>query len=308
MAVCILKPHSGVDGSNKVQFQYRAGAMERNSFPQAMKSTDSGSSWLSENYAYPGIAVRTNKSYNVGGIPILGVSTVNMSVVGDRVAQKITIPPDEDSDTGLEIHCSGFYYAGYATGAGETINFGAWDVDGNDLVTPVTLDHEYLGYILQYDSGAEFYFGGEDLKMVSGGTYYIGFESNSTDTTQISAHRYGKVGAAYTLADTPGDPDRNWPGDSAMNIETFFWDESDAETVWEPVLTNYGGGRMCLNPLVSEIHGVSNVVPNTTKGKGDKLNERAPSRVKDPNKPGYKLNAIKTITRDNGQYGWNPYA
>jgi len=302
----VLKPVSGVDLSNYSTFNYRGGAIERNSFPQAMKTVNAGSSWATEYYGWPGIAVKTNLSYNLGGTPIMGGSTQNMYEVGDRVAQKFTIPVDEDSETALEIHCKGFYYTGYATTSGETLKYGAWDVDGNPLVTPVVLDHEYLGIQMQYNSGGYFYFNG-DLKMVSGGTYYLGWESNSTDTTQISAHRYGKVGADYTLTETPGDPDRNWPGDSWMNIEAFHWDMSVVEA-WKPIMTNYGGGRMCLNPLLGEIHGVSNVTPNTTKGKGDKLNERAPSRVKDPNKPGYQLNEIKTISRDNGQYGWNPYA
>ena len=255
----LLVPDSGVDASNKMNFMYRSGANEKHSFPGAMKSTDGGSSWSTENYAYPGIGVRTDKSYHLGGIPCLGTTTQNMSAVGDRVAQAITIPEDENSLTGLEIHCTGFYYTGYATTAGETINFGAWDVNGNDLVTPVTLDHEYLAYQLQYNTGGEFYFK-EPLKMVSGGTYYIGWESTSTDTTQISCHRYGKSGAGYTLADTPGNPEKFWPGDSAMNIEAFFWDDSDAATVWEPIFTSHGGGRMCLNPILGEVHGTTTLV------------------------------------------------
>ena len=304
----IIKPVSGVDGSNKVQFNYLGGAMERHAFPSGMKSTDSGSSWVADSFAYPGIAVKTNKTQNLGGIPNMGTSSVNMSVLGDRVAQKITIPADEDSDTGLEVHCSGFYYTGNCTTNGETINFGAWDVDGNDLVTPVTLDHEQLGDKLEYDTGAEFYFG-EDLRMISGGSYYIGWESTSTDTTQISCFRYGKTGAGYSLTPTPGNPERNWPGDAAMNIETFFWDDSDAETAWEipPAHVSYGGSRMCLNPLLSEIHGVSNVVPNTTKGKGDLSKEKAPSRENRVGYPGYQVNSFKTITRANGNYGWSPF-
>ena len=295
---CIIIPVSGVDSSNRTEFYYQGPDYNGTiALPAVITSTDSGSNWTTSGWDYwPGIGLKTDKNFTLGGVPTSGAGAISPGAAGDKFANKITIPADED----IELHVRGFrMYGNYGFDAAETIVVGVWDVDGAEVDNSErTIDGAQLAAGSDGNSNMTFLFN-NPVKMVSGGTYYMGWEQ-ATGVLQSYTLSWGKDAGSGALGG------KYYQGGTAWGV-AMFWDDSDAETAWEPISSGYQR-RHLFDPLISDMHGGGESVAATGKGKGDKHNEQAPPSVKNPNKPGYRLNAIKEITRENGAYGWNPYA
>ena len=90
-----------------------------------------------------------------------------------------------------------------------------------------------------------------------------------------------------------------------------IWDSTDGTPAWkdEPV---YPASRMLVDPILKDMHGKyeeAEVCAPAKTGKGDRAGSfQDPSRNKRRH-PGYQAkNLGKLIARNNGGYGWSPFA
>jgi len=295
---CIIVPQAGTDASNRTEWYYQGPDYNGTSaLPAVITSTDSGSSYAIAGYDYwPGICLKTDKNFPLGGVVVVGSGALSPGSANDRYANKITIPAGED----IELHVRGIQVFGfYGLDDAEEIMFGVWDVDGAEVGNSErTVDGAQIGVGNSAGTALMTFLFDNAVKMVSGSTYYVGWK-NITGAVQGYTYTMGKDGSA--------GPDYS-PGGLAFGGEAFFWDDSDAETAWEKVQTGYEK-RIAMNLLISDMHGGGNSVVITNLGKGDRgENFQDPSRSNSL-KSGYQArSAGKIIKRSNGGYGWNPYA
>lgn len=294
---CILVPVSGVDGSNYTRFYFQGldvGNASVPCIPGILVSSDGGSSWSStssfKNWM-PGIGVRTDKNFFLGGTPWIGASpTSSLSATGDKYCNKITLPAGED----IEIHLIGFTFMGFwGFNHNEWVTAGVWDSDAAEVGdSELVIDGAALTSSSDNYTRLSFYLG-NPVKMVSGGSYYVGIEYGS-GAVQPYRLNMGKTGC--------GAQDY-LPGGPAFGVAQH-WDES--ASAWVNFSAGNDPGRLIQDLIISDMHGGGAGVVATGLGKGDRY-RKAPARVKNSRKPGYQVNLGKEITRNNGGYGWNPY-
>ena len=285
--LCLKLSHASgtIDGSNWADFLYYTATMKFQLMP--MTAYWGGSSWIANNQYYPSQVVHTNLATGAdfGGIyNIAAGGYESLGSTGDRYAQRMQIPASEN----LELHIQGFRYHGRAenSGGGDII-VGIWNAAGVALSTQ-TIDTHHQNYQAGQSYARDYYFG-DTVTVASGEVVYLGFERNGGGQINV---QYSKPNGLLGL--------KSWPGGDA-----FYASEWDGSS-W----TDDNTRRLHLNPILSSVHGLyeeAEECPPAVQGRGDR-GHVPPSRVKNPRKPGYKVNLGKSIKRTNAAYGWNPYA
>jgi len=261
-----------------------------NFMPAAIYSYDNGSSWYSANYdAWPGLTATTNKDYDLGGIAHDNPNSYYPNNTSNyKIVNKVTLPEETN---GIDFHVSGFYYCGFLSNSYAAAEFrvGVWDAAGDAVVPVKTYDYPTgFGAQPQYAHGCELLFS-SPVKMTSGNAYYVGFQ-------------FVEATGTVTVMDLAGDNAmKAWPGGAWM---VAYKDEGSG---WTATNGDAGqAGRIAMNLILTDVHGA--VQGTSVHGRIGDAGEVAPPRVNNPLKSGYKVNANRTIQRDNTQYGWDPYA
>ena len=305
--LCLLVKHSSgtIDSSNRITAKVHAGRCAGSDvFPVAVSSFDGGSSWSKFGNKYPGFTVTTNKTYDIGGVHTTGSSFTQSlywgDAAGDRIANKFVLPTE---DKPMLLYISGFTFYGLGPQANDEAKVACWKEDGTVLAYANIDPEQSMYYLNSVDHFCEYTFT-SDVEMESGGTYYVGFEQlDAADPFQVQFCIIDRGGGSGTGNNDDGY--RSWPLGTGIRMKK--WESTGSS--WTDY--HYTHCRILMDLNISDMHGKyeeSEECPPCPTGKGDTAGERAPSRVKDTGKPGYKLNALKSIQRDAGAYGWNPYA
>jgi len=298
MFCCIIVHSSGtIDSSNQVGLEYIGGRVRGSQGPGMAMRENNGGTWTFNLEYYGSMTVTTDQGYHLGGHLNHGYGAVTVETAGHRFGGRFTIPASSASNADLEMHCTGFLFQWGVANSTDVIKAGAWNSAGTELATSGNIDADQVGggssgSIGYYLGTSRVYFQ-EPLTMITGGTYYLGFEHVSGSII----HNYLQMGADIATMQK-SYPGGDWCRSAAW--EGSAWDE-DFDGSDSP-------GRVLISPLLSDIHGTSSVVPNTNLGVGDRGRERAPQRTTNPLKSGYHApNAAKLITRETTEYGWDPY-
>ncbi len=288
----VVEYDSGTIGaSNDAQFRPRGIYRRYQNFPFFTHTAD-GSTWTPDDDEFPLISVQTNQDWDCGGIYAMqmGDEYADADAVGERYTQKMLIPDGED----IEFHVTGFNFLGRvmadtSSPSSGPCKAGIWTADGTCLAS-ITRDEDAVSSFPSAEHTTTMFTFTSAATCTDGVPYYLGFECLDV----AAALNVGYVDLEIENAL------RSWPGQDAFHVAAFA---ADGTTITEDKTK-----RLCLNPIISAIHGVAEAeeCPAGVTGKGS-LGDRSPSRVRNSKKSGYKLNARKTIKRDGGTYGWSPY-
>ena len=323
----VLRHSSGtVNTSNKISVEYSSGKSDEMAFPWiGFSSNVDGSpsgTWNDKTVTTPNITCVTNKDYDLGGPASVGSggqytgsSSDNiMQTNGDKMANKWVIPT---SDKPFEMVVGGFRHYGMGPTMDKTCKVGLWNQAGTFLGGTASWDADMQGQAGDSSDAFINYYFDTDVTVESGGTYYIGIERTTSQLTigrqVISSIRDTGSGISASQEAKALRVFRSWP--LGADYRMFIWDASDGTPAWkihsEPTQSDvYPYSRMLIDPIIHDIHGKYSEgegCPPAVRGKGDR-GHRAPSRVANPRKSGYKVNLGKKIQRNNAGYGWNPYA
>ena len=173
----------------------------------------------------------------MGGIFNIGKGSNLLETSGYRNCQRILIPAEED----LEIHVEGFEYEGAAENSGGAeFKAGIWDAAGAEIAS-VAIDSNQQATQQQAYFTRSYIFD-EDATLSAGTVYYMGLEHTGDDINITYAQPLGANGL------------RSWPGGAAFYFAT--WNGS----AWTDDITK----RLCLNPIISSLHGTGGGGGSTT--------------------------------------------
>jgi hypothetical protein len=258
--LCLMVNYSSgtIDASNSCTWKYESGrSMYRAGVGGYLESySGSATVWYGNGTYQPVMTVTTDKSYDLGGYPLLGDANYYMGVSGYRYANKITVPAGGD----IEMHVVGLQINGSISNGTDSIIIGAWDSDGDELIADNTISTlvsvgQQMGDIGFYLGAAEIYFK-ETLTMTSGNSYYLGIENPGSSSL---------YGAFKVFDDWTADCNRSWP--MGANIEAAVYLPFGGG--WTDSWAGSGSGktRFLINPIVSDIHGTASggsAKPSTT--------------------------------------------
>jgi len=327
MLALLLRHSSGTcDNQNKIGVEYQSGAIDDQAFPFIGASTNftAGSpTWNDKSRTVPNITCVTNKDYDLGGPATIGSdwqytggspTDLVMQTNGDRIANKLVIPT---SDKPFEMVIGGFRHHGHGPDQDDNPKIGIWNEAGTFLGGSNPWKPDWQGTKGDASDHYVNYYFDTDVTVESGGTYYIGIE-RTTAQMIIGRQVVSEVkdtGSGISASDEARAlrAFRTWP--LGADCRMYIWLASDSTPAWKlhsnpPQQRVYPYCRMLIDPIIHDIHGKyaeAEECPPAVKGKGDRGRDRAPSRVKNPLKSGYKLNQAKLIKRENANYGWSPY-
>jgi len=245
LAIVVEYSSGTISSSEDAIFLDRQGTVKYITMPYALSRNSSGT-WGSRKFdAYPGITVQTSLTgRDFCGIYSTGDSTETVATGGNRYAQRILIPDGED----IDIHSPGFRFTGYVEKTwGATVKAGCWDASGTELAS-VVVDTDAQARQMDADPNTRLYYFTSSVTISAGTVVYMGFEHNDGGSGDDLKVGYMKPGGLDGL--------KSWPGGAA-----FYASEWDGSS-WADDNTR----RLCLNPIISSIHGTSSGGGGSTTG------------------------------------------
>ena len=251
--LCLILTHSSgtIDGSNHCTWKFRSGrAQYRAGIGAYLESYEADADAFTSSGTYqPLMTVTTDKTYDLGGYPMLAEAYYYFGTSGYRTANKITLPA---ADPGIEIHVNGIQVAANIANGTDQITVGAWDSDGDALITGNIIDTQQstgqtAGDIGYYLGSSNIYFK-DTLTMTSGNSYWIGIENTADSTNSLYCD--------FVIFDDWADEcNRSWPMGS--NIEGNIYLPFGGG--WADNWAGSGSdkSRFLINPIISDIQGTS---------------------------------------------------
>lgn len=243
LAIVVEYSSGTIGGSNKAHFIDRQGTVKYITMPYVLSRNDAGT-WGSRQFdSWPGITVQTSLTgRDCCGIFSTGDSTETISTGGHRYAQRTLIADGED----IDLHVNGFRFTGYVESTwGASVKAGCWNAAGAELAS-VVVDTDAQSRQMDADPNSRLYYFTSTLTISAGTVYYLGFEHNDGGSADDLKIGYMKPGGLDGL--------KSWPGGASFYASK--WDGSS----WADDNTR----RLCLNPILSSIHGTASGGGSTT--------------------------------------------
>ncbi len=236
LAGCWEYSSGTVSASNDATFTSYIKTVRYNMFPYMAEYN--GSSWTKDIDSFPAFVLQTDEAFDIGGIFNIGAGVKSFTTTGERFAQRVLIPADED----IELHVDGFYFTGdIEASTGNTYKAGVWNAAGAE-VAAVSIDSSQQATYMSGYASRQITFT-SDATISAGDIFYIGFENTGENLSVDYAQPMGADGL------------KSWPGGAAFYAS--FWNGSS----WADDLTK----RLCLNPTLSSFHGTGGGGGSTTR-------------------------------------------